>query len=366
MGECLMEASRSMPGHAEAMPIAPAPKVKFLLPPELEAHEPAEFRASRRDAVRLLVLPRSGASPVHAQFEALGEWLRAGDLLVVNSSRTLPALLSARDENGSPVEVRLAQRRSDDRWDALLLNGKTHIGHTGMGLDFGSGLRGFVVGRRSDLPFLWELKFDVCCTTLLDLIYRLGEPVRYTYVRDALPLDLYQTVYANQPGSVEMPSAGRPFTWELLFKLKRQGIAFSSLWLHTGLSSTRDDEIDALHPQYDEEFEISTETADAVNAAHARGGRVIAVGTTVVRALETAAQADGTITAAHGWTRLHISSGYPLKVVDGLLTGLHEPQASHLDLLSAFVSPGRLQSAYLEAIDRRYLWHEFGDMNLIL
>ncbi len=344
-------------------PVAP---MQFILPPELEAREPAELRGLRRDAVRLMVLGREKGEAIHTRFAALGEFLRAGDLLVVNDSRTLPALLRARDENGDAVEVRLAHRRADDLWDVLLLNGRAHVGRVGMRLDFGNELRAQILARRPDLPFLWRMKFDVCCVDLLDKIYRVGEPVRYTYVPDALPLDLYQTVYANTPGSVEMPSAGRPFTWELLLKLKKRGVGLASLSLHTGLSSTRDDAIDALHPNYDEEFVVSEETARAVNETRARGGRIIAVGTTVVRALETAARADNTVAAMRGWTRLRIMPDSTLRVVDGLLTGLHEPQASHLDLLSAFVEPSRLQQAYQECIARGYLWHEFGDMNLIV
>lgn len=340
--------------------------VQFVLPPELEAREPAEFRGLRRDAVRLMVLPRTNGKAIHTRFDALGDYLHAGDLLVVNDSRTLPALLRAHDEQMDEVEVRLAHRRADDLWDVLLLSGRTHIGRVGMRLDFGQGLHAQILARRPDLPFLWRMKFETCCSALLDLIYRIGEPVRYTYVPDALPLDLYQTVYASQPGSVEMPSAGRALTWELLLKLKRRGVGLASLSLHTGLSSSRDDAVDAVHPNYDEEFVVPEETARAVNTTRERGGRVIAVGTTVVRALETAARADNTVAAMRGWTRLHIMPDTTLRIVDGLLTGLHEPQASHLDLLSAFVEPKRLQAAYLECVARGYLWHEFGDMNLIV
>jgi len=340
--------------------------VQFVLPPELEAHEPAELRGLRRDAVRLMVLPRARGEPIHTRFDALGEFLRVGDLLVVNDSRTLPAMLHARDETGAPVEVRLAHRRAEDLWDALLLNGRTHSGRVGMDLDFGNDLHARVLARRPDLPFLWRVQFDACCAELIDLIYQLGEPVRYTYVENALPLDLYQTVYAATPGSVEMPSAGRPLTWELLLKLRRQGIEIATLSLHTGLSSTRDDVVDALHPNFDEEFDVPDRTARIVNETHARGGRVIAVGTTVVRALETAARADGVVAEARGWTYLRIHADTRVRIVDGLLTGLHEPLASHLELLSAFVAPARLQAAYQECIARGYLWHEFGDMNLIV
>lgn len=342
------------------------PAVQFYLPPELEAHQPAELRGVRRDQVRLLVLPRLNGPLVHTQFDALGEFLCPGDLLVVNTSRTLPALLRAHDEEGKAVEVRLAHRRSDEVWDALLLDGRVHIGHAGMRLDFGQGLTARVEMRRPDLPFLWLVHFDRCCIPLLDLIYRLGEPVRYGYVERPLPIDLYQTVYAGEPGSVEMPSAGRPFTWQVLLKLKSQGIGLASILLHTGLSSTRDDSIDLTHPVYEEAYFVPEATAKAVNAAHKHGGKVIAVGTTVVRALESAAQPDGSVEARRGLTRLHITGDYRLKSVDALLTGMHEPRTSHLDLLSAFVAAPRLQAAYLEAIQRGYLWHEFGDVNLII
>lgn len=349
-----------------SLPKPVASPVQFVLPPELEAHEPAEFRGLRRDAVRLMVLPRHSGEPIHTRFDALGDYLNAGDLLVVNDSRTLPGLLRAHDETGSEVEVRLAHRRADDLWDVLLLNGRTHIGQAGMRLDFGHELRAQILARRPDLPFLWRMKFETCCAALLDLIYRVGEPVRYTYVPDPLPLDLYQTVYASQPGSVEMPSAGRPLTWELLLKLKKRGVGLASISLHTGLSSTRDDAWDAVHPNYDEEYVVPEETADRVNDTRERSGRIIAVGTTVVRALETAARADNTVAAVRGWTRLRITPDSTLRVVDGLLTGLHEPQAGHLDMLSAFVEPKRLQAAYQECVDKGYLWHEFGDMNLIV
>ena len=340
--------------------------VRFSLPPELEAHQPAELRGVRRDQVRLLVLPRFEGPFVHTRFDALGEYLRPGDLLVVNTSRTLPALLRACDEEGKPVEVRLAHRRSDEVWDALLLDGRVHIGREGMRLDFGQGLTACVETRRPDLPFLWLVHFDRCCIPLLDLIYRLGEPVRYTYVDKPLPIDLYQTVYAGEPGSVEMPSAGRPFSWQMLLKLRNQGVGLASILLHTSLSSTRDDRIDLTHPVYDEEYFVPEATAQAVNEAHVLGGRVIAVGTTVVRALESAAGLDGKVEAVRGLTRLHIRADYRLRAVDALLTGMHEPQTSHLDLLSAFVAPPRLQVAYLEAIQLGYLWHEFGDTNLII
>jgi len=205
---------------------------------------------------------------------------------------------------------------------------------------------------------------------LVDTIYRIGRPVRYEYVSAPWNLDYYQTVYANQPGSAEMPSAGRPFTWQMLLSLKRRGIATAFVLLHTGLSSYMDDELDARHPVSEEEYLIGEDAAERINRAHQQGGRVIAVGTTVVRALESAADAQGRVPlgreAGHGYTRLHITAQHTLKAVDGLLTGLHEPEASHLDLLTAFLPAETIRQAYEDAVQMRYLWHEFGDLNLIL
>lgn len=358
------------PSNAPPTPDAPStPVIAFDLPAALEATAPPELRpdgAGRRDDVRLLVLDRRTGETTHTAFHELDRFLRPGDLIVVNRSRTVPALLRAVGDDGRPVEVRLADRRGSRRWDALLLDGRTHTGQTGLRLIFADDLRARVLGRRRDLPFLWRLEFSRGGAGLLDAIYRLGEPVRYGYVTGALPIDLYQTVYAAEPGSVEMPSAGRPLSWELLLRLRRKGVEMAPLVLHTGLSSTRDDAIDALHPNYDEAYTVPAETADAVNRTHAAGGRVIAVGTTVVRALESVTGDDGITHPRHGRTRLRITPHSRLRAVDGLLTGLHEPQASHLDLLSAFVRPEHLAPAYGEALACGYLWHEFGDMNLII
>jgi S-adenosylmethionine:tRNA ribosyltransferase-isomerase len=163
-----------------------------------------------------------------------------------------------------------------------------------------------------------------------------------------------------------MPSAGRAFTWRLLFDLKRRGVETASIVLHTGLSSYLDDELDTRHVASEEEFSVSEEAAAKVNRARTAGRRVIAVGTTVVRALESVATEDGRVEARHGYTRLRITAQHELRAVDGLLTGLHEPEASHLDLLTAFLPAEVIRETYEEAVRRRYLWHEFGDLNLIV
>jgi S-adenosylmethionine:tRNA ribosyltransferase-isomerase len=342
----------------------------FFLPPELNAKEPPEQRGIPRDGVRLLVIDRASDRIEHTRFNRLGEYLRSGDLLVFNTSRTLPASLVGCDAPPGPcIEVRLAEHLPDDTWLALLLCRDEDLFacglRSGLELGFEGGLTCRVLEPAPDIPRLWRIEFSLSGAALVDALYRIGQPVRYNYVSAPWNIDYYQTVYAREPGSAEMPSAGRAFTWRLLFDLKRRGINMAYIVLHTGLSSYMDDEVDALHPASEEEYVIGHTAADAINAARSEGGRVIAVGTTVVRALESAAR-GGVVHAEHGYTRLHIDAEHSLKVVDGLLTGLHEPAASHLDLLTAFLTPERLRSAYDEAVRLGYLWHEFGDLNLIL
>jgi S-adenosylmethionine:tRNA ribosyltransferase-isomerase len=341
----------------------------FALPADLVAHEPPEQRGLVRDGVRMLVLDRVRYAVRHSRFDRISDFLRGGDLLVLNSSRTLPAVLEGRGQAG-PVEVRLAGQRADRSWLALLLGPDggppRSRGWAGQTLSFGLGLSATVAERDGAIPRLWALRFSETGADLLDRLHRLGRPVRYEYVRAPLPLSAYQTVYARQPGSSEMPSAGRAFTWRVLFDLKRRGIATAMLVLHTGLSSYLDDDLDAQHPVAEEEYFVPEATAAAVLHTRRQGGRVVAVGTTVVRALESVADGRGRVSPGHGHTRLRITARHRLRAVDGLLTGLHEPQASHLDLLTAFVPGPAIAGAYAEAVARGYLWHEFGDLNLIL
>lgn len=318
-----------------------------------------------------MVIDRANYRVEHTRFDYLGEYIRPGDLLVFNTSRTLPASLDGCELPVGPcMEIRLAQHLPDDSWLALLLcqrgNPFSCGLRGGMQINFGQGLMGTVYDRDRNIPRLWKLRFSKSGTELIDLLYRLGRPIRYEYVSAPWDLDYYQTVYAKEPGSAEMPSAGRAFTWKLLFDLKRRGVETAHIVLHTGLSSYMDDTLDAQHPASEEEYFVSETAAQKINRTHQQGGRVIAVGTTVVRALESVADTAGKVHAGHGYTRLHITSEHTLKIVDGLLTGMHEPEASHLDLLTAFLSAEKIQSAYEEAVRRRYLWHEFGDLNLIV
>jgi S-adenosylmethionine:tRNA ribosyltransferase-isomerase len=190
---------------------------------------------------------------------------------------------------------------------------------------------------------------------------RHGHPIRYGYVPREWPLEAYQTVFAIRPGSAEMPSAARPFTDELVGELVARGILFAPLTLHTGVSSPERHE-----PPYPERYSVPAETARLINAARSWGGRVIAVGTTAVRALETVARPDGTVEASEGWTGLVITADRGLRTADGLITGWHEPQASHLMMLEAVAGEELLARSYDEALEHGYLWHEFGDSHLIL
>ncbi len=343
----------------------------FALPPELAAKEPPERRGIGRDRVRLMVIDRATHQVEHTCFDKLGEFLRPSDLLVFNTSRTLPAAIDGcATPTGSCLQIRLAQHLPDDSWLALLLCQQGDLFSCGlrggMEIDLGLGLIAKVGDRDKQIPRLWKLRFSKSGTELMDLLYRLGHPIRYEYVAAPWNLDYYQTVYAKEPGSAEMPSAGRAFTWKLLFHLKRRGIETAHIVLHTSLSSYMDDELDAQHPASEEEYFISETAAEKINQTRQQGGQVIAVGTTVVRALESVANEAGKVEAGHGYTRLHITANHALKTVDGLLTGLHEPEASHLDLLTAFLPAQQIQEAYEDAVQRGYLWHEFGDLNLIV
>jgi S-adenosylmethionine:tRNA ribosyltransferase-isomerase len=343
----------------------------FTLPPELSAKEPPERRGIARDRVRLMEIDLYTRQVAHSRFDRLSDFLHPGDLLVFNSSRTLPAALDACEAPVGPcMQVRLAGHLPDDSWLALLLcqqGDPFACGmRSGMPIYFSPQLSAIVEESDRNIPRLWKLRFSQSGTELIDSFYHLGQPIRYEYVSAPWDLEYYQTVYAKEPGSSEMPSAGRAFTWKLLFELRRQGIQTAQIVLHTGLSSYMDDDLDAHHLASEEEYFISAETAEKINHTHQAGGRVVAVGTTVVRALESAVDATGQVQAQHNYTRLRITSHHKLKVVEGLLTGLHEPEASHLDLLTAFLPADVIQSAYGEAVQQEYLWHEFGDLNLLI
>lgn len=330
--------------------------ITFQLPEALHANDPPEHRSGRRDDVRMMVL--KGEEVNHAQFFELSSFLQDGDVLVFNDSRTLPAELKGITNLGEQIVVRLARRLSDKKWAAIVAEG---VGGSGETIRFSKSLSATIEKKAGAYDFL---SFSKGGTELLSEIYQIGEPIRYEYIYEPWPLEAYQTVYSSVPGSVEMTSAGRAFTWKMLFSLEALGVHLAFLTLHTGVSDLLKEKWCPNPHENWEEYTISKKTAQTVNKALSEGRRVIAVGTTVVRALESAY--DTEVKSGKGWTNLHISSQTKLHAVNGLLTGFHEPEASHLDMLSAFVPEERLDKAYKIALQEKYLWHEFGDVNLIL
>ncbi len=337
----------------------------FELPARPEAHEPPEARGLARDQVRLMVARRGDASIVHTRFDRLPGFLAAGDLLVVNTSATLPASLSAERADGTALELHLstpAPKHAADHWivELRLAGSPFHEAHVGEEYALPARGRAAILAPYAGGRRLWLARLDLPLP-LESYLRANAQPIRYGYVPRAWPLEAYQTVYALEPGSAEMPSAGRPFSAELLTKLVANGVLVAPVTLHAGVSSPERHE--APNP---ERYRVSTETARLVNAVRRWGGRVIAVGTTVVRALESVADRDGCVSAGAGWTNLVVTPERGLRAVNGLLTGWHEPEASHLQLLRAAAGDELLDRCYRAATEHGYRWHEFGDSHLIL
>jgi S-adenosylmethionine:tRNA ribosyltransferase-isomerase len=340
---------------------AAAPRLAFELPPALRAGAPPEARGLRRDGVRLMV-SQGEAWPVSGRFRDLASYLRPGDLLVVNTSATLPGVLLARGPGGAWADVRLATALGPDGlWllelplpaesrerpvagDVWLLPGRGHL---------------HLVAPYHGSARLWvaDLRLPVAPPAYL---LRHARPARPAGVDADWPLEDYQTCFAREPGSTAMASAGRPLTPELLRDLVASGVPVAPLLLHT--SGVMDDGDRPLP----EPYHLPAVTARMVNRTRAAGGRVVAVGTTVVRALETAAGADGQVRPGRGWTDLVVTPARGVRVVDGLLTGWHEPGGSHLHLLEAVAGLAPLEMAYRAALDDCYSWGAFGDVHLLL
>jgi S-adenosylmethionine:tRNA ribosyltransferase-isomerase len=348
------------------------PLLHFSLSSTLEASEPPEARGLARDEVRLMVSRISSNEVTHTRFRQLGDFLTAGDLLVINTSGTLNAALSVRRADGLPLELHLSTHLPTGQWVVELRTlldeqGKT----TGPFYDLQPGERlelpegGTAILHAPYVPAQARPRLWLASLALPEslpvYLARHGFPIRYSYVKDGWPLSYYQTVYATEMGSAEMPSAGRAFTPELITGLIARGVQIAPLLLHTGVASTEHNE-----PPYEEYYRVPASTARLVNAAHAAGQRVIAVGTTVVRALESVTDASGETQAGEGWTSVVITPQRGIRAVNGLLTGLHEPLSTHLAMLEALAGRAHLEITYAEALRQKYLWHEFGDLHLLL
>jgi S-adenosylmethionine:tRNA ribosyltransferase-isomerase len=331
----------------------------FVLPAANEATAPPERRGLARDEVRLLVTDVAARAHHHATFRDLATFLRRGDLLVANDSATIPAALGARRNDGTTFALHLSTKIADDLWIAEPRELREPVAEGERVLLAEGASATFLAPVDALQPRLWYVLLNAP-QPLDAFLARNGAPIRYRYVTEQFPLTDYQTIFARVPGSAEMPSAGRPFTPRVLAAVRASGIDLATITLHTGVSSPERHE-----RPYHEWFEVSPATAAAVNATRLRGGRVIAIGTTVVRALESAFAGDEAI-AASGWTELIVTPERGVHAVDALLTGFHEPEASHLDMLRAFADAPLLERAYAEALDAGYLWHEFGDVHLIV
>jgi S-adenosylmethionine:tRNA ribosyltransferase-isomerase len=350
-------------------------RLNFSLPPELEADTPPEARGLRRDQVRLMVSNYHSGQVQHARFDNLPDLLDEGDVVVINTSGTRKAALLATRADGTELELHLSIHLDDDLWTveprALSADGKSKH------------FEGIIPGEVLKLPGGASAILQACYVSdceqgagasqtlwvanlhlpapVDDYLPRWGFPIRYNYVKDRWPISYYQTVYATETGSAEMPSAGRPFTTELLDRLSARRIQVLPLLLHTGVSN-----IETHEPPYKEYYRVPAETARAVTQARLDGRRVIAVGTTVVRALESVAENDGRVHPGEGWTCLVVTPQGGLRAVSALVTGFHEPEATHLAILEALAGIPHIRAAYQEALKQGYLWHEFGDLHLIV
>jgi S-adenosylmethionine:tRNA ribosyltransferase-isomerase len=345
------------PSAAYAVPDLTA----FELPSHLKAHEPPEERGQARDEVRMLVSRGDGLE--HARFRDLPDFLDAGDVLVINTSRTLPAALAVLDDRDLSLHLSTHLPEGGvDRWVVELreADGPFLGARAGEVFELAGGAQAELLAPYLSSTRLWAARLRLP-EPLLNYLSGNGRPITYGYVTGERPISAYQTVYGQEPGSAEMPSAGRPFTADLITELVARGVMVAPVVLHTGVSSLERDE-----RPYPEHYRVPAATARLVNAARCGGGHVVAVGTTVVRALETVARPDGSVDAGEGWTSLVVTPERGVRTVDRLLTGWHEPDSSHLSMLEALCEPEILARSYRAALQNGYLWHEFGDIHLIM
>lgn len=332
----------------------------YDLPETLIAQEPA----ASRDASRLLVLDRATGRIEHRTFPDLVSLLRPGDLLVVNNTKVIPCRLPARKAGGGKAEVFLVSEKGTNLWDALVRGG----GSAGGRLHLGNGIQAEVLAGNADGT--WSVRFHGVQDIRAVLSERGRTPLP-PYIRrepDARDRERYQTVYAEQEGAVAAPTAGLHFTGELLQRLKERGIEIAPVTLHVGPGTFQPvrTEVIAEHRMHPERYDIPGAAAASVNRATAEGRRVIAVGTTSVRAIETAAGEDGLVARGEGSSALFIHPGYPFKVIGGMVTNFHLPKSTLLMLVSAFAGRDRVLAAYRAAAAERYRFYSYGDAMLIL
>lgn len=337
--------------------------IQFELPSELEAIAPAEARGLRRDEVRLLVSDYAKDTVAEGFFHELTDFLKEGDLLVINTSGTLAAALRG-ERKGEAIGVHISTQISAEPRPIAIIELRTgdnkplFDGKAGETIILPDG-RVQLLAPHNGSTRLWLATFEIPVSLNCYLAAH-GRPIRYNYVQDNWGVESYQTVFAETVGSAEMPSAGRAFTPKLVTRLVNKGVQFAPITLHTGVAS-----IEAYEPPYEEWFAISAESATRINRAKQDGRRIIAIGTTAVRAVESAVDSAGHVQAQQGWTDRLITPEQPPQIIDSLLTGFHEPEATHLAMLSAIAPEKHLEHVYQVALNGNYLWHEFGDLHLL-
>lgn len=341
----------------------------FDLPEGLEAHEPPELRGITRDAVHLLVSSPT-AGHTHTSFSDFPRFLQPGDVIVINTSATVPAAIPADGglhllhlSTPLPGGLWLVELRLPEGFGTVPAHVESPRTVPLAGGESATLLAPFGASppARGRYDRLWFATLSVPDGALLPYLARWGSPIRYSYAGGAWPLTAYQNVYASEPGSAELASAGRPFTADVLTRLVARGVRIAPLVLHAGVSS-----LELGETPYPERYSVPLATAQVVNATRREGGRVVAIGTTVVRALETVADEHGDVHPGHGWTDLVVTPERGVRVVSGLVSGWHPPRASHLLLLEAVAGRRLLEEAYAEAVAAEYRWHEFGDSHLLL
>jgi len=332
----------------------------YTLPRDRIAQSPAV----PRDSARLLVLSRANGAIAHRAFRDLPDALRPGDVLVLNNTRVLPARLRGRRDTGGAVELLLLRPAGDHAWEALVRPGR-RVGD-GQRLIFGDGLLEATAGPRTSTGL--RVVTLECRGDLMTVLREIGEMPVPPYIERRLDdPEAYQTVYAEREGAVAAPTAGLHFTRALLETVRTRGVDLAVVTLHVGLGTFRAVEVDDVtaHRMDAEWYEVPQAAADAVNRARARGGRVVVVGTTGVRTLESVARDDGTVQAGSGWTDLFITPGFRFRATDALITNFHLPRTTLLMLVSAFAGRARVLAAYEVAVREGYRFYSFGDAMLI-
>ena len=334
----------------------------YDLPEELIAQDPLEKRSNSR----LMILDKKSGDVTHRHFYDIKDYLKPGDCLVINNTKVIPArLYGVREATGGKVEILLLKRKSDDVWETLVRPGKKV--RVGTRLTFGDGLlKGEVIDIVDEGNRLIRFTYDGIFEEILDQLGQMPLPPYITH--ELKDKNRYQTVYAKYDGSAAAPTAGLHFTEELLDEIRQMGVSIAEVTLHVGLGTFRPVKVDNVldHHMHSEFFQISEEAAELINTTKKNGGRVISVGTTSTRTLESAAEADGTLHEKSGWTDIFIYPGYSFKVIDGLITNFHLPESTLVMLVSALAGREHVMAAYEKAVQERYRFFSFGDAMLII